>query len=244
MGNNRLKKTGIVVSCEHGGYEIPPSCRKFFTGERPVLRSHRGWDKGALELGRELAGALGVPLVASEISRLVVDLNRSLHHPDLFSEFTELCDAETKQNILNEFYLPYRINLDHRIKTAIKDQKSIIHYSIHSFTPMLDNKIRNTDIGLLYDPVRKTERMLCLRLQNLIQENSEWKVRRNYPYRGTADGFTTWLRKKYNDKQYCGIEIEVNQKIHSDKKKWGLLKRTIINAIRNSSGIMGHASRL
>ena len=109
-----------------------------------------------------------------------------------------------------------------------------MHFSIHSFTPRLGHKVRNTDIGLLYDPARKTERKLCISLQDTMREISgEWNVRRNYPYRGNADGFTTWLRKKYNDKQYCGIEIEVNQKIFSDKRRWGLLKRTIITAIKS-----------
>lgn len=217
------------MSCEHGGYEIPPSCRKFFTGKRPVLQSHRGWDKGALELAGELAATIKAPLVASETSRLLVDLNRSLHHPGLFSEFTEHCNAETKQYILNEFYLPYRNSVLHYINALIKNQKPVVHFSIHSFTPRLGNNIRNTDIGLLYDPGRKTERRICISLQDTMREISgEWKVRRNYPYRGNADGFTTWLRKKYNDKQYCGIEIEVNQKIVEQKKHWHRLRKHII----------------
>lgn len=224
----------MIVTCEHGGHKIPLSCRRYFTGRRHVLQSHRGWDKGALELARELATAIRAPLVASETSRLLVDLNRSLHHPRLFSEFTDNCNAETKQNILNAFYLPYRNNVDHRVKTATKNRKSVIHFSIHSFTPRLGNKIRNTDIGLLYDPGRKTERRLCISLQESIGKMAgAWKVRRNYPYRGNADGFTTWLRKKYNDKQYCGIEIEINQKIFQDKTKCNLLKQTIITAIES-----------
>jgi hypothetical protein len=39
-----------------------------------------------------------------------------------------------------------------------------------------------------------------------------FQIRFNDPYKGTDDGFTTWLRKKYNDSEYIGIEIEVNQK--------------------------------
>ena len=37
-------------------------------------------------------------------------------------------------------------------------------------------------------------------------------MRRNYPYRGTSDGLTRYLRKRYADRDYCGIELEVNQK--------------------------------
>jgi hypothetical protein len=40
------------------------------------------------------------------------------------------------------------------------------------------------------------------------------KVRFNYPYKGTSDGLTTTLRKKFGP-QYVGIEIEINQKFFS-----------------------------
>lgn len=36
----------------------------------------------------------------------------------------------------------------------IKGEK-IVHISVHTFTPVLKNKIRNTEIGILYDPKRK-----------------------------------------------------------------------------------------
>lgn len=232
------------MSCEHGGCKIPASLRRHFTGKQLLLQSHRGWDKGALELARELSEIIGAPLVASETCRLVIDLNRSLHHPHLFSEFTEQCDIETKLDIINGIYRPYRNKVVNRINTLIKKRKPVVHFSVHSFTPRMGNNIRNTDIGLLYNPARKTERMFCIRLQKLIQANDEWKVRRNYPYRGIADGFTTWLRKKYNDRQYCGIELEVNQKIFTDKEKWRLLKKTVINAIKNSLTTPEHAKRL
>lgn len=232
------------MSCEHGGCKIPGSIRSCFTGKQRVLQSHRGWDKGALELARDLSATIGAPLVASETSRLVIDLNRSLHHPHLFSEYTKNCDMETRQIIINELYLPYRDKVVNHISALVKKRKPVVHFSVHSFTPRLGNIVRHTDIGLLYDPARKTESMVCIRLQNLIRANDEWKVRRNYPYRGIADGFTTWLRKKYNDRQYCGIEIEVNQNIFANKKKWSLLKQTVINAIKNSFTTPEHAKRL
>ena len=40
------------------------------------------------------------------------------------------------------------------------------------------------------------------------------KVRFNYPYKGTSDGLTTTLRKKFGPR-YVGIEIEINQKLLS-----------------------------
>ena len=45
----------------------------------------------------------------------------------------------------------------------------------------------------------------------LQQKVVSLRIRRNYPYLGKTDGFTSFLRKKYSAKFYAGIEIEINQ---------------------------------
>ena len=37
------------------------------------------------------------------------------------------------------------------------------------------------------------------------------RVRRNYPYRGAADGLPTWLRRRFPARVYLGVELEANQ---------------------------------
>ena len=37
-------------------------------------------------------------------------------------------------------------------------------------------------------------------------------MRRNYPYQGRGDGLTRYLRARFDDAAYCGIELEINQK--------------------------------
>src|SRR5690606_9080611 len=77
----------LVLSCEHGGNRVPPRYKDRFKDAEKLLESHRGYDLGALAVARRMAAALGAPLFYSRVSRLVVDLNRSQHHPRLFSEF-------------------------------------------------------------------------------------------------------------------------------------------------------------
>ena len=170
-------------------------------------------DPGALELAQRLAARLNAPLFASTTTRLLVDLNRSLHHPRLFSEFTRQCDPEAKTKILENYYYPYRIILETAIRKIAAGGRTALHLSIHSFTPGLGKELRRADVGLLYDPQRQGERDLCRNLQIILGATAGGLlVRRNYPYRGTADGFTTYLRKKYGGGKYLGIEIEINQK--------------------------------
>jgi predicted N-formylglutamate amidohydrolase len=65
---------------------VPEAYAGLFTGHQALLDSHRGWDPGALPLGRQMASAFGAPLFASTTTRLLIDLNRSIGHRHLHSE--------------------------------------------------------------------------------------------------------------------------------------------------------------
>jgi len=89
-----------VITCEHGGNGFPCCIRDLFHGQQGLLESHRGYDPVALVMGRALAAAFAAPLVASTVSRLLVDLNRSVGHPRLHSEATRKAPAEVHQRIM------------------------------------------------------------------------------------------------------------------------------------------------
>lgn len=220
----------IILSCEHGGNRIPAAYKYLFNGRDKELQGHRGWDPGALTCARRLALELGVPLLYGTTSRLVIDLNRSRHHRNLFSEFTRPLPENDRQAIINSVYLPYRERLREAIAACIKRQGFALHLSIHSFTPVLNNTVRNTDIGLLYDPRRPREAALARHLQTCLQSrNRALRIRRNYPYRGSADGATTQLRKVFPAVHYAGLELEINQRypLAGDHKTWRRLQDTI-----------------
>jgi predicted N-formylglutamate amidohydrolase len=83
---------------------------------------------------------------------------------------------------------------------------------VHSFTPVLGGEVRNADVGLLYDSQRPSEVRACRRWQAALAEiDPSLRVRRNYPYRGAADGLATWLRRRLPDARYAGVELELNQ---------------------------------
>jgi len=220
----------VVVSCEHGGNRIPPVYQLFFQGHEALLASHRGYDPGALLMAKAIARQFGAPLFAAATSRLLIDLNRSVGHPQLFSEFTRNLPPVIKEKILDHYYRPYRQRVETAVAEAIQHGRRVIHLSSHSFTPQLHGKVRKADIGLLYDPASEWELSLCRRWQrSLTQELPGLTIRRNYPYTGTADGFTAYLRRRYASGWYAGIELEVNQKYFlNDRGKWRSLRRMIV----------------
>jgi predicted N-formylglutamate amidohydrolase len=203
----------VVITCEHGGNRVPARYRALFAGHAQLLNSHRGFDPGALELAQRFAKAGAWPLHFATTTRLLIELNRSSHHRALFSAVTRLCDAEVKAEIVRDYYEPYRQSVQAEIEREVLCGRRVLHLSVHSFTPELNGEIRRADIGLLYDPRRNGEVAFCDAWRSQLRASRpELTVRRNYPYLGSADGFTTALRKRFPAKYYVGVELEVNQR--------------------------------
>ena len=102
----------FIITCEHGGNRIPAPYRRLFRGQRALLDSHRGDDPGSLVMAKALASACRAPLVASTVSRLLIDLNRSIGHPQLFSAVTRAAPAQTRAQIVEQHYRPYRMQVE------------------------------------------------------------------------------------------------------------------------------------
>ncbi|AUC85535.1 N-formylglutamate amidohydrolase [Polaribacter sp. ALD11] len=226
----------LVLTCEHGGNTIPNIYRTYFKNHNAVLNTHRGLDLGALDVFNHLQ-----PLSSfshySEISRLLIELNRSLHHKNLFSEFSKLLSENEKEALITGYYSEYRDTIENSIKKYIAANKKVVHISVHSFTPVLKASERHCDLGLLYDSTRKNESSFCIQFKKeVLQEDSNLNVRFNYPYLGKSDGFTTYLRKQFPE-NYIGIELEVNQKFSSNNKIKSILKNQLYVALNRMKSI-------
>jgi predicted N-formylglutamate amidohydrolase len=226
----------FLVSCEHGGNRVPARYRDYFLGYEDMLASHRGYDPGALPMARQLASTLSAPVHHANVSRLLIDLNRSPHHPNLFSEISKPMPRQLRLELMERHYLPYRTEIENRVVQAVSRGKHVVHISSHSFTPALHGKVRNADIGLLYDPKRPSEVDLCRRWRAALREHAPaLTVRMNYPYSGSSDGLTAALRKRFASKVYAGIELELNQ-LHAQagKRHWRALCSAVSLALQDA----------
>lgn len=207
---------------------MPDTYKELFKDHTSILQSHEGYDIGALDLFNELKELADISFYA-DTTRLLVELNRSIQHPKLFSDITRELPEEEKKLVLKEYYYPFRDRVEHLIQDFVSAERQVLHISIHSFTPELNGETRQTDIGLLYDPKRKLEQEFCRNWKaSLAQQNDQLLVRFNYPYLGISDGFTTYLRRKFTEKQYHGVELEVNQKFAlGQDRSWEQVKQDI-----------------
>lgn len=234
MDNGRVAVTdSFLVTCEHGGNRIPAPFRALFHGHAALLDTHRGYDPGALVMAKQLSQALRAPLVTSTISRLLIDLNRSIGHPQLFSAATRGAPSPLREKIVEKHYLPYRARVERLVRRSVSRGRRVIHISSHSFTPVLYGNVRRADVGLLYHPGRRGEVKLCARwkvaLANMVPE---LRVRRNYPYAGKGDGLTSYLRLRFPAAAYVGVELEVNQKIvFAAGRRWTVLRGVLIDSL-------------
>lgn len=200
-----------LFTCEHGGNDVPKPFQALFTHQKTLLESHRGYDKGALELFESMKAGLADASFHSTTTRLLADLNRSEHHPDLFSEITRGLSDEAKMDILRRYWRPHRQDVERQV-AAWARRDLVVHIAVHSFTPVLDGETRTADVGLLFDPKRPGEKSLCDAWKRaLAKEKTGLRLKFNYPYKGTADGLTTHLRALNRPDKYIGIELEVNQ---------------------------------
>lgn len=147
----------FIITCEHGGNRIPAPYRRLFREQRALLDSHCGYDPGSLVMATALASACRAPLVASTTSRLLLDLNRSIGHPQLFSAATRGTPAEIRAEIVEDHYRRYRGQVECLVGRAVSRGHRVIHISSHSFTAQLDGRVRGADVGLLYHPGRRGE---------------------------------------------------------------------------------------
>ncbi len=202
----------LLLTCEHASCAVPRRYAQAVPGARWVA-SHRGWDRGALRIARHIERTLQAPLFVGSVTRLLIDLNRSLHHRGLFGPRSGLLSEVEKREVLDVFYLPFRERVQTRV-AALLAHGPVLHVSVHTFTPVLSGVKRSADVGLLFDPSSDLERdVVADVLQGMKSALPGMALRRNYPYRGTADGHTTALRRHFGGRDYAGIELEFNQRL-------------------------------
>ncbi len=224
------KPWALLITCEHGGFRIPREYRSYLSASTEgLLKTHRGWDQGALDLAKLVSQELNAPLYFTETSRLLVDCNRTLSHKSCFGPDYRELDSALKEEIARDFYHPYRHSVKEGVRRLHKLGYRVLHCAFHSFTPELNGELRNAEFGLLYDPSRSSEKLWADRIMTQMKANEfPWRLRRNYPYLGKSDGFTKALRSEFRVSEYAGFELEFNHSLFQNAADIKALKEQVL----------------
>jgi predicted N-formylglutamate amidohydrolase len=197
----------VVVVCEHASHFIPPEFDDL--GLSPeALTSHAAWDPGALPVAETMALALGAPLVASRVSRLVYDCNRPPDAPDAMPVRSEVIEIPGNAGLddagraarISSYYRPFQAQLAATL--GAKSDPAVV--TVHSFTPVYHGAKRQVEIGRLHDhDSRLADAMLAC-----ADRHSRYRVERNAPY-GPQDGVTHTLREHALPQKRLNVMIEI-----------------------------------
>lgn len=217
----------VLITAEHASCAVPEKWARLFAGHEAVLQSHRGWDPGTPELAAALCARLNAPLLSGKATRLLVDLNRSPGHRQYFSEFSRVLPQSAQAELVSRYWQPHWSAYREHIERA---HSSLVHLACHSFTPILDGKRRNAEIGLLYDPGRAGEQALARRIASAIGIlQPALRIRMNYPYRGTANGMGQQHRRWFSETRLRTLELEINTDL-LERSDWSGVRESVVEA--------------
>lgn len=237
-----------LITCEHATNFVPPQFRSLIP--KKLLKTHLAYDIGAEAVARELGRILKAPVVYGDITRLIIDLNRSEVHPNSFSKFSKGLAPKEKSKLVENRLNRYSKKVDNLVKRLLSSKEQLTVISVHSFTPVFKGKTRRTDIGLLYRNNVKKEAGFALQWQknlklqlrsfrtNKNKDRSKrglnrpskldhgFNIDRNLPYRGFTDCFINTLSDRHlKNQNFLALFIELNQKhLDSKSKKSALAK--------------------
>ena len=209
--------TGLVLSCEHASWTLPPGLDLGVPAD--VLRSQASWDHGAFDIATRLSEVVGLPVHAGAFSRMFVDLNRAADHPEVVPRVSygaqvpgnAALTAGDRAARISGFHTPYWDAVRRDVSARLHDRGAVLHFSSHSFDPVLDPAQRTFEVGVLYDPGHPFEAELAERLLFRLR-GAGLDVRANQPYTGVGPAICTSLRKEYGAR-YAGIQFETSQAV-------------------------------
>lgn len=220
---------------DHAGNRVPERLAALGL-TRADLARHIALDIGVEALGRCLSRKLDAPFIAQRYSRLVIDCNRALSHPDSIAAESdgtfipanaELTDDQRQARAF-AIHNPYHEAIADLLAARDGRGAATIVVSLHSFTPSLAGIVRPWQIGVLYGGGNAKFAKTFLAALSY----SVFIVGDNEPYKFDETDFTVPKHAFANSRPY--VELEIRQDMFATSKSLGslvdLLGRAMLEA--------------
>lgn len=227
----------IVLTCEHASRSLPAGL-PLEAAQRRLLRTHWGWDIGAWELTRELAGRLEASAIGGRWSRLWIDLNRRIDDPTLVRGEAGgvalpwnagIGPGELERRILGH-HVPYHTEIDRLVlRRLVRGVKPLL-FSLHTFTPLFDGRRRRFEVGVLYQEHGELARKLGRTLRR-----AGLTLRYNQPYSGMEGMMYSVDRHGSHHRLPC-LELELNHELFATAGAAVRLGRIVAGGLRELTG--------
>ncbi len=209
-----LGESAVLLVCEHASRFIPEGLANLGL-DQAAAQSHIAWDPGALALAERISDALDATLIAQKISRLVYDCNRPPESDQAIRAESEIYNipgntelsAAQREERADYIYRPFQKALCEAVKTRART----VLVTIHSFTPVYNDKPRAVEVGILHD----SDSRLANAMLSAAAKSPTFKVERNAPY-GPEDGVTHTLAEHALPRGLLNVMIEVRNDLLAD----------------------------
>ncbi|HEX6764449.1 MAG TPA: N-formylglutamate amidohydrolase [Polyangiaceae bacterium] len=207
----RRSSSPYVIQCDHASNRIPRALDELGLPP-PELERHIAWDIGAEAVARHLAEALDAWLILQNYSRLVIDCNRALEHPDSIVRSSEDTPIPGNRDVLpidaerraKSIFEPYHA----RIARELDERAAVptIMIFLHSFTPTFRGVSRPWDAGVLFH----RDRRFAAPLFEALRSESGLVVGENEPY--AASALTDYGLVEHAERRgLLHVELEIRQ---------------------------------
>ena len=224
----------LLLVCDHASNRVPAE----FDGlglDDAALASHIGWDIGAGALTRRLSALLDAPALLCRFSRLIVDPNRALDHPQAIPAESGgvrvpgnegLAPAERERRAAR-FHRPWHA----AVAAAVDAMAAPAVVAVHSFTPVLDAGERPWHAAVLHDDDERLARLLL----RALRRRGGLRIGDNEPYTGYSDlTFTLPWHAGRRGLRSAAIEVRQNLLVSpAGVERWAHI---LAAALRDSLG--------
>lgn len=204
----------LVLTCDHAGLNVPTSLGNLGLPEAAWQR-HISHDIGAREVTGLLSTDLDAVAILHNYSRLVIDCNRPLGHPESIIHVSDDQPVPGNQSCTpaqatmreNALFWPYHQTVSSIIgnRWRASGHPPAI-FSVHSFTPHYGSEARPWDAGVLYnkDPRMAEPLIAFLQAEGL-------SIGDNQPYSGLESAFSIDIHGGAPGIAHVVIEIRQDQ---------------------------------
>lgn len=211
-----------LFSCEHATCTVPHAFRELFRGAEELVTSPAGWEPGALNLAQGFAMRFRTPLVHSEVTRLLVDVEQD-GDARWSSHSASLADASRAK--LNERYrATYHQQLETRIRAGLDRYGRVLHVMVHTDADRDGRIVLETIDGMA------VSRDYARAWVELI-ERKDLRAKHQHPEQPVPLAHD--LAQRYSAAGYSQIRLRVSQSFFLEGKPWGwaTLKKFLLDSL-------------
>ncbi|MGB5706973.1 MAG: N-formylglutamate amidohydrolase [Arenicellales bacterium] len=228
----------LLIACDHASNQIPRSLEGL--GIDPDLYElHIAYDIGTRQVGMMLMEMFDAPLLLSNYSRLVVDLNRHHDDPTMITKVSDghvihgnLNLSETDRELrLSTIFDPYHAKYSQLVDRLKQKFVRPMILSVHSFTEHFQGFDRPWHFGVLWDKDKELAIDLLEKFHEIAVHNEpELVIGDNQPYNAKVPmGYSQIVQA--NDKNVEMALIEIRQDLVVDEKGQSWAAEVLYDAV-------------